>query len=1032
MRIAKDNLNNKNEKKKLNKNKSLIQEKPRIKYKIENPYLQEKLKKFNNLAKEKPKEKNLKELHGSKQFQSNTNIYKNNKKIQNKNNPQIGKGTERTSIYTKNKTFSVNSNNNINIGNNINIITNNHIHEANIPNKENKFQSNLINNREILTDYNLSKKTQNEIYNNNIKNINNLINTNNDNNERMNRIKQGNGNENRKYKGKNTSMEHRYRRFNKEIIMSDGDLMNDEDNLDYRRNHIYSHPYKCKSPNSLYNNTYKYQYNIDKENNYFYNKDFENLDEGGETFYNNFYKLKYIKKSFNNNINNRNKYNSLINYGPNKYNYTNDIQSKTSNSFYVHKSPINTHNDLNNNIITNRDYSNDIDDDENIYTNYMNYMHNKKDNKDKNNLKYKGRYHSMIEENDLPLSPSRNYANTSNNYMDNNSKKDEFKSIRRSKNKIRIVKKNNNTSIQEYNLSLGDDDTENYQNKNEYNVVNDIKRINNINLNDIKRINNINLNEKTDLKKYFNHFSKNIRPITNSQFNINSIIPKNTLPTNNFNTINQNNNIGSSSKKKTNISNNESNISNIKSTTNNLVSTPNFSDTGKTPKRPNNIINPNQKINSFNKNDTNNDNNNNSNSINNSYNEDNSQYKIMVKKRPKNDIPLPLGGIKRRNSSSISLNKNLNKIINNNFEICKNENINYISNIPKEKENQKINQNKEKENKFIFDSENEMIDYIYNKFEEERKKKSYFNRKLRFTGFVLSKKYKGKNLYDIRIEDNIDKINQQLKDEKVLISDKQVEFIFLDKEKIDNKNINNNDINNNELIEENKQLKLEKEKMNKKDIYKNELIKKLDNEKQNFIEEIEKLKNEIEELKKENNKYKLQNKNDKENNGYVFEIEKNNFFDKNKLSDKNKMDDKKSEEKDNLQNDNIIRSSNNNDIVNFNYNSDIDNKNFLPNQSHGVGGKIKNKEKNVNENNLAKKEKKLAFLIDKIMNKNNNKNEELISDKEEINKEKVELTNLEKEKKENDIFYNQALEQKENLEKNNIIDFQTSNKEEVN
>ena len=86
-----------------------------------------------------------------------------------------------------------------------------------------------------------------------------------------------------------------------------------------------------------------------------------------------------------------------------------------------------------------------------------------------------------------------------------------------------------------------------------------------------------------------------------------------------------------------------------------------------------------------------------------------------------------------------------------------------------------------------------MINYIFNKFEEERKKKSYFNRKLRFTGFVLSKKYKGKNLYDIRIEDDIEKINKQIKDEQILINDKEVEFRYVNEEKENNDSTNNND-----------------------------------------------------------------------------------------------------------------------------------------------------------------------------------------------------------------------------------------------
>ena len=703
MRLTKENLNKKIEKKKNYKNKSLIGQKPNIKYNIENTYLKEKIRNYNNnLLKEKMKEKNCKDLYGTRQFQSNTNIYKNNNKIQNKLNSQIRKDTEKNSIYTKNNMISLNANNNINIGNNINIITNN-LHENNNNNskKESKFNNNLIN-RDILTDYNLTKKPENEIYNN----INSLINTNND-NERFNRIKEATGNEKRRFRGKNTSMEHRYSRYNKEIVMSDGDLMTDEDNIDIRRNHIYSHPYKYKSPNSIYNNSYKYQKNnnIVEENNilnnYIYKKNYDNSDELGD----NFYKLKFGKKSFNTNVNNRNKYSTLISYkdSMNNYNYTNDIQSKTSNSFYIHKSPINTHNNINKDKFSIKNYSNDNDDDENIYTNYMNYMNNKKWN-NKKVLKYKGHYHSMIEENDLPLSPYKNYANTNNNYLDNNNNPDDYNSMRRSTNKIRIIKKNNNTSIQEYNLSLGgdiDNDIDNYQKG--------IKFSNN-------RINNNYINKNNDIKKYYNHFSENIQPVSNNQFviNANSNITKTNKMNDNNNNNSKNSHINSSNKKMNNISTNDNNITNSKSS-NNMVSTPNFSDTGKTPKRQNNIIN--QKVKPFN-NEINGNNNyiSNNNSNSNSKSEEISQLKIMVKKRPKNDIPVPSGSLKRRNSSSSSINKNLNKYININYEICQNENINYIS---KGKNNDNTNKNK-----FAFDNENDIIDYIYiiNLKKKERKK----------------------------------------------------------------------------------------------------------------------------------------------------------------------------------------------------------------------------------------------------------------------------------------------------------------------
>ena len=152
--------------------------------------------------------------------------------------------------------------------------------------------------------------------------------------------------------------------------------------------------------------------------------------------------------------------------------------------------------------------------------------------------------------------------------------------------------------------------------------------------------------------------------------------------------------------------------------------------------------------------------------------------------------------------------------------------------------NFEIVKNKINNSKLIFNTEEEMIEYIYNKFEEERKKKNYFNRKLRFTGFVLSKKYKGKNLSDIRIEDNIDQINKKLKEENILVNGKKIELIFTD------------DLNNLRISkEENLKLKEEKENIFSKDNMKNELIKKLEDENLKLNQEIIKLKKEIENLK---------------------------------------------------------------------------------------------------------------------------------------------------------------------------------------
>ena len=887
MRLIKNNAQVKSVKNKINKNKSIIDEINSIKYKIEAPF-QDKIKKNNNIVREKLKEKAFKDSQASKKFQSNTNIYKPNKNIQNKSTTQIKKNSDKKSIYSKNKTISLNTNNNINIGNNINIITNNHIHENNRENNiENLPNNNLITNNTnqgINTDFYVNKKSSiNEFYNNSNNNDNVMNNEN-----KLNRIREAMGYKARRFKGKNTSMEQRDHKFGRELLMSDGDLMTDEENIDMRKNYRLYRPNKLNSPTEFYNKNLRHQQfkssnennlitnNINSiNNNYFYNKAYDNMDEG-DIFCN-----KYNQKSNNGVINrNRNKYNTTISYkNPvNTFYFNNDFQNQTTNGFYVHKTPMNASRRINKNLITNRDMS----DDDSAYTNYINYL---KNNGDINNNRRIRRNHSVIEENNLVLSPHKNYISTNYNYLDN---LNIISTNRRSKNRVKIIKKNNSTSIQEYNLSVAGDDDDDINELDEYRnnflLTNNIKNERmSLNLNDNK-INKSNLfNETIGLKKYYDNFKKNIQPITNTQFNINSSISQINATNDNFN------NLTSTNKKNSNFLINENTISNSKST-NNLGFTPNFSDTGKTPIRANNIINTiNTKIRSFEEeiNEIS------PNSFNNSFiSKNNNDYKLSSQKKKKEEDPAQSSGAKRKDSFSININKNLSKIVNNNLEIYHNDTINYLG-AEKEKEKEKnlnsSSSKKKNDEKFVFENENDIIDYVYNKFEEERKKKNYFNRKLRFTGFVLSKKYKGKNLYDVRIEDNIDKINQQLKDEQILISNKPVEFRFTenedDKEDINN-NENENDNNNNDnakedneklnneldkLNEENQRLKAENDKLNKKDLVKNGLIKKLDNEKQNFLEEIEKLKEEIEELKNNN-----KNKDKKD---ALYEIENNNFFD---------------------------------------------------------------------------------------------------------------------------------------------------------
>ena len=195
--------------------------------------------------------------------------------------------------------------------------------------------------------------------------------------------------------------------------------------------------------------------------------------------------------------------------------------------------------------------------------------------------------------------------------------------------------------------------------------------------------------------------------------------------------------------------------------------------------------------------------------------------KVLIKKRP-------LLNEYTKKKYKTAQKENLNK----SFDICQNICINY--------ENMS--------NKIIFDNEESIIDYVNKKYKEE-KKRAYFRRKIKFTGYILSKKFKGKTLYDIEIEDDINKINQKLIDENVEIKNELIQVCYLNKIQ---KN-NDNEIEKIKNLEEQMlKYKEENESLCKKDNMKNDLIKKLDNEKQNLIEEIKNISNKIEKVKELN------------------------------------------------------------------------------------------------------------------------------------------------------------------------------------
>ena len=595
MRLKKETHLTKNVKKLADKNKSFIENNQKTKIKYENIYLQNKIKKIN-----------IEKIKGNEHFQhiqNNPKIYKPNKKFQmNKKlqNKKIIDNNNNTSS-NKNKTMTIKANNNINIGNNINIINNNISNNSLNGNINNNIilKNNLMNNSQIIRDFKIVNDQINDDINENTQNTLNSI------NYRKSRINDVTGNFKRKFKGKNSSMEQRYRRINKDIALNDNGLIQDEKNT-FKRQHIYARPFKNNySPDSDFNNTYKNQKIIDLRqeilndniseiysNNYYYNKyifdnNLANLNANKKMFYNYYY-----------NKDNYNPFNNDYNKPLTNDSYVDETKNNSQKKLYKHRSPINTSKDINKK-----------------YNNYFNYINNKKHYYYINDSpRRKSHINSMIMDENYKISPFDNYFNKNNHLI--------YNTNRRRKNKVRITK-SNNPRIIEYNLDISDEEDED-----EYH--NDISKINNFNKNlktnySIRRNDYENNFKKQYLQKYYSNYTKNLKPIINSQFNIYGNNSNTNIP------IEDNNNLSNYSSVK--IKNNLIGETNSNKKDNNLISTPNFSETGKTPKR-NDLIST-QRVKSFNININKKINNNNI-----TLNEDNSS-KVIIKKRPKNEISIP-------------------------------------------------------------------------------------------------------------------------------------------------------------------------------------------------------------------------------------------------------------------------------------------------------------------------------------------------------------------------------------------------------
>ena len=222
--------------------------------------------------------------------------------------------------------------------------------------------------------------------------------------------------------------------------------------------------------------------------------------------------------------------------------------------------------------------------------------------------------------------------------------------------------------------------------------------------------------------------------------------------------------------------------------------------------------------------------------------------------------------LKNPNPSDINPNNNINLISQNQLvnEEEKNEvNTNsFIANIQSER-NIEINYpyiSEKNPDELIFKSDDEIFAYLKDKIKAG--KIENINQKLEvkkndFTGFTLSKKSNGFSIYEVEVEDNIAKINELLKKQKIEINKKQIEFVYTGGPS--STSSTTEDDSNSKIMKRPKVQVANKYRADNKkpDNFMNALKKKINErfEKENAVVKNEK-KDEIANLKNKINKYK--------------------------------------------------------------------------------------------------------------------------------------------------------------------------------
>ena len=224
--------------------------------------------------------------------------------------------------------------------------------------------------------------------------------------------------------------------------------------------------------------------------------------------------------------------------------------------------------------------------------------------------------------------------------------------------------------------------------------------------------------------------------------------------------------------------------------------------------------------------------------------------------------------LKNPNPNDINPNNNINLISQNQLVNEEEKNVNegntnsFTSNIQSER-NIEINYpyiSEKNPNELIFKGDDEIFAYLKDKIKSG--KIENINQKLEvkkndFTGFTLSKKSNGFSIYEVEVEDNIAKINELLKKQKIEINKKQIEFVYTGGPS--STSSTTEDDSNSKIMKRPKVQVANKYRADNKkpDNFMNALKKKINErfEKENAVVKNEK-KDEIANLKNKINKYK--------------------------------------------------------------------------------------------------------------------------------------------------------------------------------